>query len=138
MGRPTDYSEDVATIILALMIEGRSLRKICQLEDMPDASTVYRWLHRHPEFRDNYAKAQQDRTTVFAEELLEISDQYDTDAETLSPDLIQRAKLRIDTRKWLMSKMDAKRWGDKITQEHTGADGSPIVFTTVYEAKPQD
>jgi hypothetical protein len=57
--------------------------------------------------------------------LVEISDSTTGDT--------QRDKLRVDTRKWLMSKFDPKRFGDKVTQEHTGPDGTPIQFNTVYE-----
>ena len=39
---------------------------------------------------------------------------------------IQRSKLRVDTRKWAMARMAPKRYGDRIMQEHTGADGGPI------------
>lgn len=112
MARPTDYNEDLASDILALMVEGRSLKSICEHDAMPDASTVYRWLHKHSAFRDNYARAQQDRMTAFAEDVLEIADDKSGDT--------QRDKLRVDTRKWIMSKMDPKRFGEKVTQEHTG------------------
>lgn len=119
-GRPTDFTEDKAAAILAMMVEGLSIKKICEHEDMPDPRTIYRWLSKYETFRQNYARAQQDRTTVFAEELLEISDQYDKSEEVLNPDLIQRAKLKIDTRKWLMSKLDPKRYGDKVETVHSG------------------
>lgn len=80
---------------------------------MPDKATVFRWLARYPDFRDNYTRAQDDRASALAEEILEIAD--DTTAED-----VQRAKLRVDTRKWLMSKMAPKRYGDKQEVEHTG------------------
>lgn len=120
-GRPTDYTDDKANTILAMMVEGMSLRKICSEDGMPDMSTVYRWMSKNPGFRDNYAKAQADRTTAFAEELLEIADQFDNAADKMDVEHIQRARLRIDTRKWLMSKMDPKRFGDKVENVHSGA-----------------
>ena len=49
----------------------------------------------------------------------------------------QRDRLRLDTRKWLMSKMDPKRFGDKVEQTHLGADGGPVVFQTIYHDKPK-
>lgn len=136
-GRPTDYTEDKASLILALMVEGLSIKKICEQPEMPDPRTIYRWLSANETFRQNYAKAQQDRTTAFAEEMLEIADQYDNLSDKLDVEHIQRARLRIDTRKWLMSKMDPKRYGDKLTQEHTGVDGGPVQFTTIYENGPK-
>lgn len=118
MGRPSDYSEDKAAQILAMMTEGMSIKAICEADDMPDPRSVYRWLMVNETFRQNYAKAQQDRTTAFAEEMLEIADEKTGDPA--------RDRLRLDTRKWLMSKMDPKRYGDKVEQTHLGADGAAL------------
>ena len=49
---------------------------------------------------------------------------------------VQHAKLKVDTRKWLMSKMKPKKYGDKIAQELTGADGGPIQTDSVFEFIP--
>lgn len=87
---------------------------------MPNKSTVFKWLARHEGFSDQYAKAQEERTSAFAEEILDISDQYDNLSDKLDVEHIQRAKLRIDTRKWLMSKMAPKRYGDKVETVHSG------------------
>lgn len=126
MPRPSDYNPDIAAEILSMMTEGMSLRKICMEDNMPSSASVYRWLMANETFRENYAKAQQDRATAFAEEIVDISD--DTDGDTfddgtkISPNSVNvaRHKLRVDTRKWLMSRLDPKRYGDKVTQEHTG------------------
>ena len=130
-GRPSDYTQEIATTICGLMAEGMSLRKICDMEGMPGKATVFRWLAQHPSFRDQYAQAQEDRTNAMAEELLEITDDYDPESD--NKNIINRARLRIDTRKWLLAKMRPKKYGDKITQEHTGADGGAVVFKTIYE-----
>ena len=39
---------------------------------------------------------------------------------------IARAKVRIDTRRWAMSKMAPKKYGDKLQNELTGKDGGPV------------
>lgn len=130
-GRPTDYSEDIAAHICSEIAAGRSLRSICDADEMPDKSTVFRWLSKHETFRDQYTRAQEDRTAAMAEDLLEIADQYDTLQDAVNPDLIQRAKLRIDTRKWLMSKMAPKKYGEKTQLEHSGKDGAPLTLEIV-------
>jgi Fe-S-cluster formation regulator IscX/YfhJ len=78
---------------------------------MPALSTVFLWLSKHKEFSDQYARAKEMQMEAMAEEILQIADS--ADAETYNP-----ARLQVDTRKWLMSKMAPKRYGDKI--EHTG------------------
>lgn len=135
-GRPTDYSEDIAAHICSEIAAGRSLRSICGADEMPDKSTVFRWLSKHEAFRDQYVRAQEDRTAAMAEDLLEIADQYDSVQDKLDVDHIQRAKLRIDTRKWLMSKMAPKRYGDKTDHTLSNPDGTPITFQTIFEPKP--
>ena len=49
----------------------------------------------------------------------------------LSADVIARNRLRIDTRKWILSKMLPKVYGDKLIQEVTGANGGPIALANV-------
>jgi hypothetical protein len=49
----------------------------------------------------------------------------------LNSDVIAHKRVQIDTRKWMLSKMLPKVYGDKVTQEHTGADGGPIAIAAV-------
>jgi hypothetical protein len=49
----------------------------------------------------------------------------------LSPDVIARNRLRVDTRKWMLAKMLPKVYGEKITQEVTGKDGGAIQVAAV-------
>jgi hypothetical protein len=49
----------------------------------------------------------------------------------LNSDVIAHTRLQIDTRKWLLSKMLPKVYGDKVQQEHTGKDGGPIQMAAV-------
>lgn len=139
-GRPTDYSEEVAAHICSEIASGRSLRSVCEDEGMPDKSTVFRWLSKHETFRDQYARAQEDRTAAMAEDILEIADQYDNAQDKVDVEHIQRAKLRIDARKWLMSKMAPKRYGDKQEIDHRSSDGSmtPARIELVALTGPDD
>lgn len=135
-GRPSDYTEARGNHICAEISAGRSLRSICEDTGMPDRVTVFRWLGRHEEFRNQYARAQEDRTAAMAEDILDIAD----DEECAD---VQKAKLRIDTRKWLMSKMAPKKYGDKVVNEHSGPDGGPIPVRRfevefVEQSKPSD
>ncbi len=42
----------------------------------------------------------------------------------LNGEHVQRSRLRVDTRKWILSKLAPKRYGDKL--QHTGDGGGPI------------
>lgn len=50
----------------------------------------------------------------------------------------QRARVQIDTRKWIMSKLMPKKFGDKIQAEHTGQDGGPMQFSVVTGVERKD
>lgn len=121
MARPTDYNQTVAATICERLIEGESLRSVCRDPEMPALSSVMLWLTKHSEFTEQYAKATEERAAGMFEDMFDIADDVDVD-----PASVAKARLRVDTRKWALSKMLPKKYGDKITQEHTGTDGGPI------------
>src|SRR6187549_3219426 len=138
MGRPSDYCAEITTAICIRLGLGESLREICRDEEMPSKSAVMRWLASHQEFRDQYASAREAQADYYAEEIIEISDDGTNDfmlrkngsgEDELveNKDVLARSRLSVDTRKWLMARMAPKKYGDKITQEVTGVDGSPLV-----------
>lgn len=124
-GRPTDYTKELADKICDQLSDGLSLRTVCLDDDMPAKSTVFKWLRTHQEFADQYARAKAEATDAMAEELLDIADDGTNDwmtitlpggheKEVLNNEALQRSRLRVDTRKWLMSKMKPKKYGEKL------------------------
>jgi hypothetical protein len=143
-GRPSSYSPELANRICELLAGGQSLRQICAADDMPDKATVLRWLPKHDEFRDQYAHARELQTEYWAEEILEIADDGTGDTykdengnERTDHEVVARSRLRVDSRKWLMSKLAPKKYGDKVTQEVTGANGSPLVPIINLTGRPE-
>lgn len=123
-GRPSDYLVEVADDICSLLASGESLNSICKKTGFPNRSTVYRWLREHDEFRNNYARASDDRAESIFEEMLDIAD--GVEEETAS---IAKARLQIDARKWILSRMNPKKFSDKQSIEHTGPNGGDINVT---------
>lgn len=131
-GRPSDFSQETADKICERLADGESLRKICDSEDMPNKATVFRWLAAHSEFRDQYAHAREAQADALFDEAIDIADdarndwmvRHGQDGEDLgwkeNGEHISRSRLRIDTRKWMVGKLDAKKYGDKQAVEHTG------------------
>jgi hypothetical protein len=122
---------------------GESLRHICEHEDFPDKATIMRWLRddRYTEFRDQYARARENLVEHWAEEIIDIADDGSNDymerltkdgktEEVLNSEHINRSRLRVDTRKWLMSKLTPKKYGDFMRTELSGADGGPVAVRT--------
>ena len=124
IGRPSDYLVEVADDICSLLASGESLNSICKRKGFPSRNTVYRWLREYKDFRDNYARATDDRAESIFEEMLEIAD--GAEAETAS---IAKARLQIDARKWILGKMNPKKYSDKQHVEHTGPNGGAINVT---------
>jgi hypothetical protein len=117
IGRPTHYTPEIARVIGDRMIDGHTLRAVCQQDGMPDEGTVYRWIAEHEEFRQIYARARELQAMRWGEEILSIAD----DAR-LDP---QDRRIRVDTRKWLLSKVLPRLYGDRVTL--AGDPAAPIV-----------
>ncbi len=129
-GRPSLYTEALAAEICRRLAEGETLRAICRDKAMPDKATVLRWLadKKKADFRDQYTHAREMQADALFDEALEIADYASDDwavdkdgKKTLDHEHVQRSRLRVDTRKWLMARMAPKKYGDKL--QHTGEGG---------------
>lgn len=129
-GRPSLYTESIAEHVCREISKGRSLKAICREDEgTPGHSTVLEWVADDREgFSDRYAHACHLRLHVLAEELLEISDDGTNDTyvdekgrERVDYDVVQRSKLRVDSRKWLLSRLMPEKYGDRQRLEHSGA-----------------
>jgi hypothetical protein len=131
MGRPSDYTPELADAICARLAEGESVRSIGADEQMPDASTIFRWIRKHPEFCEQYARAKEESADAMGEDILDIADDARNDwmerrgeddaGWVVNGEHIQRSRLRVEARKWLASKLKPKKYGDKMQNEHSGS-----------------
>ena len=115
---------------------GESVAAICRSgKVLPKLTTFWQWLLDDPEQLAKYEAALAMRAHVFAEELIAISDDTSGDyKETKNgpePDLdhIQRAKLRVNTRQWVLSRLLPKKYGDRVQTEHSGSIATNLVIT---------
>ena len=118
MARPISYTDQIAVKVLTRIVEGESLRSICQDHDMPGISTWYEWLIKIEGLTDRYAHARQDQADTLADEITYIAD-TETD--------YNRARVRIDARKWIAAKLKPKKYGDRIDVDASGDIGIEIV-----------
>jgi hypothetical protein len=137
-GRPSLYDETVAALILSRISAGESLRSICRSEELPAESTVRLWALQDREgFSARLARAWELRAEHIADELLEIADDGSGDTWTdeegivrTNNDVIQRSRLRVDTRKWLLSKVLPRKYGEKL--ELSGDAEQPVEIVVRY------
>jgi hypothetical protein len=121
VGRPSDYSEELVEEICLRISFGEGLVKICKDEHIPSRSTVMRWLLNNKEFQDKYAQAREAQADYLLEELLDIADDKSGDTYEdakgnikVDHENINRSRLRVDTRKWVIAKLAPKKYGDKV------------------------
>lgn len=115
-GRPTDYTPDAAKRLCELIATTpKSIRNICdQNEDMPSTAGVFRWMHKFPEFREQYLVAKETQGVLLTETMLATA--YDC-AE--NNEAIAKQNLVFRVLQWHLSKLAPKQFGDKkeIKQE---------------------
>jgi hypothetical protein len=119
-GRPTDYNQEIAEMILDKLADGKPMKVICKEEGMPCYMSVLRWQRRHPEFGDLVARAKVDGTHALADECIEIADEKKADPAD--------RRVRIDTRLRLIGKWNATIYGDKVAVG--GSDDMPAIKTS--------
>ena len=138
VGRPTLYTPELAAQICEQLSLGLSLRSVCRRDDMPCIATVFLWFQKHTEFSEQYDKAKEQSAEAHAEDMLDIADDGTNDwmdrndpenpGYKFNGEHVQRSRLRVDTRKWIASKLKPKKYGDNSRTEHTGEGGGPILL----------
>lgn len=144
IGGISEYTPEIGIEICNQLAEGLSLRTVCTGEGMPDKRTVFNWLRKYPEFKAAYDIAKQEASDALVEEIQDIADDGRNDyMASLDPDnpgyklngeAINRSRLRVDTRKWIASKMKPKKYGDKL--ELAGDPKAPL--SVMIQAMPTD
>lgn len=127
-GRPTDYSLELAHQICdAIRSSSLGLKLLCKANPhWPHKSTILKWRATNPLFADLYTRAKTDQIEVFVDEIIEISDDSENDTlitedehgnikERCNNEWLNRSRLRVDSRKWLASKLAPKIYGDKAS-----------------------
>ncbi len=114
-GRPCLYTPELAEMICDRLAQGESLRAICRGEGMPTDAAVREWALRDLHgFGSQYMVARAMGAHTLFDDLLEIAD-----SPVFGPEDVQRNRLRVDTRKWYLSKVLPKVYGERIEVEQT-------------------
>lgn len=124
-GRPTIYSEKLAQRICDLVsTHDLGLPKLCrQYPDLPEPQTINAWRREKPEFSSKYAQAKMEQSELMAESITDIADDlaecvyHEHGTPKVDSGMVAMARLKIDTRKWLASKLAPKIYGDKKLPE---------------------
>ena len=145
-GRPTSFTQELANEICRRLADGLTLREVCRAEGMPSESTVRAWaLEDREGFSTQYARAREIGYQSMADELVEIADDGSNDwmerngeeavGYQVNGEHVQRSRLRLDTRKWLLSKALPKVYGDKqqVDMRHDLSDPMKELLDFVHD-----
>lgn len=133
MARPTiDISKETLNDIFDdLATSNVSFAKICENHDVCFV-TLWRHMSKDEDLCNRYARSKEMQMDYLSEDILVIADDADADKILydntvtgkkecyVDHEVVQRSRLRVDTRKWLMSKLKSKKYGDKLDVAHTG------------------
>lgn len=130
IGRPTLYTPELASLICErVATTTMGLARLCATHaDLPDKTTVNLWRYKYPAFSTQYAQAKLVQADLLAEEMLDICDDgtndwmesFGEEGEVVwkfNGEHVQRSRLRIDTRKFLASKLLPKQYGQHSEEE---------------------
>ena len=128
-----EYTDELAQKICEKIAIGQLLINICDEEDLPSMRRCHQWLRENAEFNTLYKSAIDDRLNVFEEEVIKIADDMSRDFKTVikngqekrvhDPEMVARAKLRIDVRFRHLKALRPQRWGDVSTLNVKDGDG---------------
>ena len=126
-GHQTCYTSQLANEICERISLGETLAGICRDRHMPPRTSILEWVRTNRDgFADRYACARDRQLEHWADELVDISDDARNDWMERNGEVqfnnenVQRSRLRIDTRKWLLCKLKPDKYGARILSEQEG------------------
>ena len=158
MARPSKFTKVLAMKICKRLAEGESLRGVCRDDKMPNRSTIHDWLLQGAteeakpeikEFSNQYEKSINIRAENMFDEIEAIADDGENDYmekerqdgstyEVLNSEHVQRSRLRIDARKWYLSKVLPKKFGDRSIVATEDEDGNTQPITGIVINPPEN
>lgn len=118
-----EQKENIITSICERITNGESLRNVVQDKGMIPAKTFFQWIDNNDIFGKQYVRACEMRAEILFDEILEIADNTHEGEKTVSKphgieitrgDMIEHRKLQVDARKWILARLNPKKYGDKM------------------------
>ena len=142
-----DWTAELEEAICERLIQGESLHSFAGTGDFPAESTIYLRILKSKEFSEKYARAREAQMELMAAQIVDIAEENPMttipgkhgDYEAVDSAAIQRNRLRVDTRKWLMSKLAPKKYGDRTVL--AGDPENPLAIglaSRISEARKRD
>lgn len=133
-GRPTLYTKELGLKICENLVKHNTLRKVAALDGMPSKATICRWLFDEDkkDFQDQYTRARKIQEEFIFDDTIDIADDGSRDYKDVPGNIptyivnkehIARSRVRIDTRKYFLAKLNPSRFAERFKHDHTGVEG---------------
>ena len=133
VGRPSSYTDKLAEQICTRIACGEGLIAICNDENMPHLSTVYRWMDKpeNKEFRERYARAK-----VACAETMFFKQQFvaeNSGKETIGPD-----RLKVEVYDRMAARLAPTKYSERymaaeLEAAHSRIDRIEVTFVPVQQ-----
>jgi hypothetical protein len=107
---------------------------------MPTCWSVFRWIDASPGFAQQYSRARELQADYYADEIADIADDGTNDFMEVQRskgtvilgdhEHIHRSRLRVESRKWIASKLKPKRYGERLGVAVSDPNGGPVGVKT--------
>ncbi len=123
------YSQEIANDICERVANGETLQVIADFYGV-SIGTILNWVTKKDN-ADNYARAREAASDLFESKIIERIGLVTSESAAAD-------RVAIDALKWIAARRSPKKYGDKVTQEHTGADGKPIAHAVSIKIEFDD
>jgi len=134
MAYSEEKKQECFDYIISEITSGKSLRYALDTNGMPSSQTFYIWLEEDEEKSKQYARACESRELLLLDQILEIADKQGEDiietdnGPVTNHNIIQRNKLQIEARQWVLGKLNPSKYGNKETKIIEGGD-KPVLIS---------
>ncbi len=146
--RPRAYADEVGYLILERIANGEKLHEVCADPAMPATCTFFRWVAENKDFAVSYGYALRARFDRQEYDLIQIADdaandyiiQADDDGiPSVKPnaELLERVRIKLEIRKWIMQKGLPRRYGDTAKAPPAPVDAGELQTITAAKAEEQ-
>lgn len=127
MTKPSRYTAKRGRNICARYAGGETLETISGDSSMPELHTMAGWLSEEADFRECSARARELRADVLFDQILAIADGQDGCSDAGAGETAQRARLRVEARKWIVARLSPRKYGEKPNASGDDADRPMVI-----------
>jgi hypothetical protein len=139
---PTEHQD----ALLEWVAAGGTVLEYCEEHPELERNKVYRLIVHDADFANRYARAREAQLVAWEDEIKVIADDGTNDYVerqgrkgtfiALDDEHVNRSRLRVDTRKWIMARASPKKYGDKVSHVGGGPEDDPIRME--HSASPRE